>query len=188
MTVSVSRSRHRLHEFEERANHLLIKVENSIAGYGFAAHLLDSSVFPVQTQPEVIRKDGPDSLTIRIGRKADFEGDVESIKVDILAAGGKVMNSQSVPRGQTITVDASKWPDGPYEIRSLTIDQKELKLTAYAPWYKGDMLAAVKAAAQQAGSQSHPGDVREQGLILRINCRSVERQAGRRCRQGRKGD
>ena len=67
-----------------------------------------------------------------------------------LAPGGTIVASGRAPRGRKLTLDASGWPDGPYEVRFTTTTASGKTWATHLPWFKGDARAAAAAVVEKA--------------------------------------
>ena len=69
---------------------------------------------------------------------------------EVIAPGGTIVASGRAPRGQKLTLDASGWPDGPYEVRFTTTTASGKTWATHLPWFKGDARAGAAGVIEKA--------------------------------------
>ncbi len=131
-------------------NHLLLKVS---AEASFAVRILErGAVFvPVQEIGPSLIPSTPDKFFV----KTDIGGpraDADAVKVEVIRPGGEVLFTTTSARGETVTVDAQGWEQGPYEVRCSTTNLQGLLRASHLPWYKGDFLPLAKELAATAAA------------------------------------
>lgn len=84
------------------------------------------------------------------------------VEVRVVAPGGKVVASQTVPRGERATIDTARIPLGPYEITVSMAGINGKRVVAYLPWYRGDVIVAAKHLVETAPGV---GDKTSDGMI-----------------------
>ncbi len=80
--------------------------------------------------------------------------DAPLVRVDVMAAGGRIVGTAEAMRGKVVHFIIRDWPDGAYELRCSTETAWGRPWVTYLPWYKGDALVAARkfhAAAEVAG-------------------------------------
>ncbi|HOS43162.1 MAG TPA: NPCBM/NEW2 domain-containing protein, partial [Armatimonadota bacterium] len=92
------------------------------------------------------------------------------VTVEMLAPGGTVMATATVPRGGRALFDIADWPDGPYEARCTMTTPAGNIVRAYRLWYHGDAVAAANALVEQAPSAD---DRTPAGMIRAMLARMV---------------
>jgi predicted esterase len=133
---------------EKGDNSLLIKVENGTGDWGFVLRVLNETqalaleMGEIQPRIEEPPKDKPDLLIVNtdagLGKIVP-----ETIHVDAVAAGGKIVASAEVKRGESVRFETKDWPSGPYEIRVSKRTPEGYRIFRHLPWYKGDWLKKV---------------------------------------------
>jgi len=157
-------------------NTLLIKVSQHSGPWGFYARVLEPGTVlarKVEIGPW-LAKMAATSLTVKtdIGRE---RADVEAVKVEVVAPGGKVVFSRSASRGAVIDIDAACWADGPYEVRCTTHTLVGHLYVTHLPWYKGNALAKARdlAAVAAKADSSKP-----EGSTLKMLAEMVDDRLG----------
>ncbi|MBE3132638.1 MAG: hypothetical protein IMZ55_04135, partial [Acidobacteria bacterium] len=101
-------------------NTLLVKVENGSGGWGFCLRFLGAEQAAALRgggiRPAIVAQADPAVLAVRTDAAAPADGaQAPVVTVEVIAPGGRVAATKSVPRGQVATFDAAALPDGPYE-------------------------------------------------------------------------
>jgi dienelactone hydrolase len=100
-----------------------------------------------------------DSFIVRTD-STSARADRAEVAVDVLGPGGEIRFSGRGKRGERITVDARRWPVGPYETRFVTQNHLGLNYVTYRPWFKGnalDMARELKKSAATADTRTPQG-------------------------------
>lgn len=135
-------------ELNAGENTLLVKVS---ARKTFSARVLAPGTVAVRKQeigPSIVQL-LPDGFSL----KTDTSGvraAAEAVKIEVIRPGGRIIFTTRAARGATVTIDAKRWPDGPYEVRCSTHTFTGLLYVAHLPWYKGDVLAKARELAATA--------------------------------------
>jgi poly(3-hydroxybutyrate) depolymerase len=131
-------------------NRLLVKVEQRSGPWSFAVRVLESGAIPPRWQ-EIAPAFGTEGSTLlvqtdRYGRRGE-----EPVTVRVIAAGGRPVADETAARATTVSLDSSRWPDGPYEIRCSTRQPGGLRWVTHLAWYKGDAISAARKLVDAAG-------------------------------------
>jgi len=111
-----------------------------------------------------------DSFIVRTD-STNARADRAEVKVDVLGPGGEIRFSGVGKRGERLSVDASRWPDGPYEARFVTQNHLGLNYVTYRPWFKGNALDMARELEKGAAA----ADVRTpEGATMRMLFEMVE--------------
>ncbi len=73
-----------------------------------------------------------------------------TVTLEVLGPAGQVAGRAEVPAGQTHVFNISKWPDGPYEIRTLAPAPDGSPVAKEMVWYKGDWQQGVADVLKDA--------------------------------------
>ena len=136
-------------------NTLLVKVEQGTGGWGFCLRVLSpeqaASVRGGDIAPALLPDADAGTLAVKTDRAAPAAGaEAAPVKVEVVAAGGPVVASQTAPRGQAVRFATKDWADGPYEVRCTTATPVGRRDVKHLPWYKGDALAAARRLVETA--------------------------------------
>lgn len=129
-------------------NALLIKVASNA---GFVARVLESGAVPDRlkeiTPSLVDAKETSFTLVtdVNAGRAA-----AEPVKMEVIGAGGAVVFEATAKRGDRVRVDATNWPEGPYEARFSTPTARGLLFSTHIAWYRGNALTLAKELSAEA--------------------------------------
>lgn len=153
-------------------NRLLLKLAQTVGRATFCARVLEPGAVlarRMEIGPSIMKLE-PAGFTLKTDIGVE-RADAEPVKVEVVAAGGKVMHATTAPRGATRRIDAQGWPDGPYEARCSTGSLEGRRYVVHLPWYKGDSLAKARelAAAAARADVSQP-----EGFTLRMLAEMVE--------------
>lgn len=108
----------------------------------------------------IVRTDSTNARADRVG-----------VKVDVVGPGGDIKFSRLGKRGERITIDASRWPNGPYEARFVTQNHVGLNYVTYRPWFKGNALDMARELEQTAAAaDAHTPE----GATLRMLVEMIE--------------
>src|SRR5512138_1860519 len=132
-------------------NRLLVKVPQQSGPWSFTVRVLEpGTVLPRKAEigPSIVALTS-EGFTLRTDISA-ARADAEPVRIEVLGAGGKVRFATTAARGVRVTVAASDWPDGPYEVRATTHTFDGRLYASHLPWYKGDSLAKARALAAAA--------------------------------------
>ncbi|MGC9969856.1 MAG: prolyl oligopeptidase family serine peptidase [Bryobacteraceae bacterium] len=121
-------------------NSLLLKVEQGAGDWGFILRVLEPGAIPrAAALSASIQPSESGTLTLTTNSPGDFP-----VKVEVMAAGGRIQAEKTAPRGANISFPTASWPEGAYEIRVTAQDWQGRPERAFLPWFKGDALAALK--------------------------------------------
>ncbi len=101
--------------------------------------------------------------------------DAEPVKVEVIAAGGAILYSNTAPRGEQLFIDGKAWPDGPYDVRCSTRNAAGLSAVTHLAWYKGDALAKARELAAEAARADAS---KPEGATLRMLAEMVDDRLG----------
>jgi dienelactone hydrolase len=161
-------------------NTLLIKVA---ANANFSARVLESGAVQARIQeiaPSLVESSGQ-ALTVVTDLDAVRTG-AEPVKIEAIRAGGEAVFSGNGKRGERITIDSARWPDGAYELRFSTLDSRGLLFTTHIPWYKGDALAKARELAAEAAKAD---STRPEGFTLQMLANMVDDRLGTKVAEAR---
>ena len=123
-------------------NALLMKVENGGSGWGLVLRVLSESQASALAAGEIRPRidpppDGkPHLLSVRTDTALAVTD--ETVRVELVAAGGQVAGSAQVKRGRGVRFDTTDLPAGPYEIRVSRAKPGGAGVFRHLPWYQGD--------------------------------------------------
>jgi pimeloyl-ACP methyl ester carboxylesterase len=144
-------------------NALLVKVEQSWGPWTFCLRVLEAGAALVR-RPEigpriVAAEPGSAMLIVQTDTSAALT-DAAEVRVEVVAAGGRIIAEKTASRGARISFDPDSWPDGVYEVRCTTRTFAGEPWATHLAWYKGNSLTAAKellAAASRADSSKPNG-------------------------------
>jgi dienelactone hydrolase len=131
-------------------NTLLVKVAVRST---FSVRVLEpGTVFTrkVEIGPSIILS-SPDGFTLKTDIGAQHV-DFDRVKVEVILPGGKAIFTSMAARGESLTINAGDWPEGPFEVRCSTHTFTGLLYTTHLPWYKGDCLSKARELAATAAA------------------------------------
>ncbi|MBO0722040.1 MAG: hypothetical protein J2P41_14545, partial [Blastocatellia bacterium] len=149
-------------------NHLMIKLEHRSGPWRFALRVLEpGTVLPrIDEIAPSISDAAQGELAVRTHELA--EPGAARVRVDIVAAGGKIVAQADAPRGETVRFATRNWPDGAYEARCTTMTPWGKNFTSHLPWYKGNALAAARRLVEAAHKTDGGADGKSDGATLRM--------------------
>ncbi len=129
-------------------NSILIKSVHDSWTWGFTFRIIEPDKFSLiddfKMTPSIVKSDVKDNLIIKIDRTLNPVIQKFEVNVKAVAAGGKVIAEKNARRGDQITFDTKKWPEGVYDICLKSHDVYGNIATAYLYWYKGDIYKGVR--------------------------------------------
>jgi dienelactone hydrolase len=104
------------------------------------------------------------------------------VKIEVIRPGGSAVFSGEAARGERLRLDASAWPEGPYEVRFVTPNAQGRLFSTHLPWYKGDSLAKARELAAEAAKADGPGADKSsaEGLTLKMLAKMVDDRLGKK--------
>lgn len=157
-------------QIKQGANALLLRLEQvDPNAWPFTARIVESGA--LLEPPEVIvpyLRQTADRVEVHTNLTADSEA--TPVQVAALGAGGRVLARGTAARGESLTLDASTWPDGAYEFRVTTKDAWGKPYLVHLPWYKGDAAAVAHRlidAAEAAKEEVYGAHLRLLAQIVR---------------------
>jgi len=144
--------------FNQGENHVLIKLEHRTGPWRFALRVLEPGQIVArrgEIVPAIVGA-APGELAVRTG--AGPRPDGAPVRLDVVAAGGRIVASREAARGEVVRLDPSPWPDGAYEIRLTTTTAFGARDATFLPWYKGDALAAARRLVDAASAAPADAD------------------------------
>jgi dienelactone hydrolase len=137
-------------------NALLIKVA---ANAGFAARVLEIGAIPDRIKeitPSLVEATGT-AFTL-VTDVSPVRAAAEPVKIEVIGAGGAIVFEGVAKRGDRVRVDATAFPEGPYEARLSTPNAQGLLYTTHLAWYRGAALSLARelAAEAQTADRSKP--------------------------------
>jgi len=162
--------------FREGNNHILVKVENRHAGWGFAMRITDTAELKasatVSTEPRAEITLFPDKTNSFVEIDSDaalteYALYAEMALVEVLGPGGECVAREEAPRGDTVRFDTKEWPDGPYDVQVSWTGEAGRRVCLYCGLYVGDWRSAVVDILNTC--ERVPADSRtEKSLRLRL--------------------
>jgi dienelactone hydrolase len=140
-------------------NTLLVKLEQHVGPWTFAARVLEHGAIPPRVQEigPSLMEETPTEVVLRTDISA-VRAALGKVVVQAVAAGGKVVAEKTASRGDTVRFTTTSWAKGAYEFRFVTHRLNGLLYATHTPWYKGDAIAAARelVAAAAKVEQSTP--------------------------------
>ncbi len=134
-------------------NTILIKSYHDGWTWGFQFRIIEPDKFSLiddfKLSPSIVKNNSKDQLVIKADRTLNPEIQKFDVNIKAVAAGGNVLAEKNGERGEQITLDTKKWPNGVYDLYFKSSDTHGNVMTAYLYWYKGD---AVKEAKELLSS------------------------------------
>jgi hypothetical protein len=98
---------------------------------------------------------------------ASIWADGSPVTIDVLGPGGDVVRTLQSTRGAKVMVEASGWPDGPYEIRVTGKNTDGSTAIGYEPWCKGAWMKQIEAIMDEYDkTQKNSSDPIEMRKVL----------------------
>ena len=148
-------------------------------GWGFACRVLEDAAQAIlprtDFEPSLQSDPSAEELVVRTDRTSD-----EHVRIDRIAvvqAGGRIIASQTVPRGEAATFATRDWPDGAYEVRCTLALPFETSQVRHLPGFKGDATAAVERILQ---AEKKPDSNEEADLITAMLADLIRDRLGER--------
>jgi poly(3-hydroxybutyrate) depolymerase len=142
-------------------NALLIKVASTS---GFVARVLETGAVPDRLKeitPSLV--DASDTGFSLVTDVSAIRAAAEPVSIEVIGAGGDVVFSASAKRGDRIRIDATRWPEGPYEARLVTPTASGLAHATHLPWYKG---SALKLATELTADAQKMDRTTAEGVLV----------------------
>lgn len=134
-------------------NAVLVKAH---AGSAFSLRVLESgAVVARMLEIAPVLLEGAHGFSIKTDATESREG-ADPVKLEVIRPGGDVVFTATAARGAEVAVDASRWPDGPYEVRASTRTPQGLRYDTHLDWYKGDALVKARQLAMEAAKADAP--------------------------------
>ena len=152
-------------------NALLVKVESPRGGWGFICRMLsEAQVAGLEAgdlRPRL--EEQPDgTLTLQTDTGVGALGAAsQTVLVEVVAPAGKVLTQSQARRSESIRLDPSPWPDGPYEIRLTHAGFDGRKTFIHLAGYRGDWVLQARALLEECDKLS-PMDTSVRALRLRV--------------------
>ena len=142
-------------EMTEGENHLLMKIQQSKGGWGYAVRMMEN-----KNQLNFIMGNIEFSLagidrinkTINVLAKYNLNQKLmkQSVKMEVYTVGGKNVENKTFYCTDPVRLNYKNWNDGPYEFRFTYEDVKGTKFVKYTSWYKGNILSAARKVVSSA--------------------------------------
>jgi enterochelin esterase-like enzyme len=153
-------------------NVVLVKLVHASGPSQFAVRVLERGAVPsreVEIGPTILEGESTADRLVVLTDVAVAPG-LARVTLDVVGAGGRVVATQTAPRGVRVAFDPRSWPDGAYEIRCTTRTLAGNAWSAHLPWYKGNAVLAahrLRDAAEHADRSSPTGwTVRMLGAMI----------------------
>jgi predicted esterase len=159
-------------------NSILIKSVHGGYTWGFKFRIIEPGKFSLiddfKLSPGIVKTGAANNLVVKTDRTLNPEIRKFDVNVKAVAAGGKVISEKNAKRGEQITFDTKKWPEGVYDLCFKSHDTHGEIATAYLYWYKGDAVQKAKELISSAPKNPKtPEDylhvMLSQMLIVRFN-------------------
>jgi pimeloyl-ACP methyl ester carboxylesterase len=145
-------------------NYLLVKLEHQSGPWRFALRVLEpGTIIPRldEIAPSIV---GGTQGEVAVRTHGMQEPRGARVRVEMVAAGGRVVAQAEAQRGEIVRFGTRDWPDGAYEVRYTTQTAWGKNFTRHLSWYKGDALAAARRLLDVARSAPDRAD----GSTLRM--------------------
>lgn len=142
-TLRLDQERVPMH-LEKGDNRLLLALAHASGPWRFAARLLapGQALPPRDELTPAVTAGADGSLSVRTDDDPDVAG--APVHVAAVAPGGEILAQSDAPRGASVQLSTSPWPDGPYEIRLTTRSPWGNETVTHVPGYKGDARLAAQ--------------------------------------------
>ncbi len=157
-------------------NGLLVKVVQLAGRAAFSVRVLESGAALARVKAEIgpsIASSNANNLTVRTDVGTPHP-DLKPVTVDLVAPGGKIVFTKTVPRGATVTIPTNAVADGPHEVRCTTRTLTGRLYATHLAWYKGDAVAAVRDLLAAAAADP----AKPEGFMLKMLADMVEDRLG----------
>lgn len=135
-------------EMRKGENPILLKSVHGGWTWGFRLRIIEPENFSLihdfQLSPTLIKSGVNNILVIKTDRTLNLEIQKFNVQVKAIVAGGRIVSQKTVKRGDQVTFDTKKWPEGVYDICLKSHNNRGEMVTAYLYWYKGDALKEAK--------------------------------------------
>jgi len=136
--------------FMQGENRIMVKMDHTTGPWRLALRVLEQGAVVQRIDeivPEIVStRQG--ELSVRTDRESTEGG--ATVSLQVLAAGGKVVEQASVARGKVVDFSPKAWHDGAYEVRCATKTPWGEPFVRYLAWYKGDAIAAARRLVEAA--------------------------------------
>jgi dienelactone hydrolase len=151
-------------------NSLLLRLEQADpSAWPFAVRVLESGALLAPTE-EIVPYLAVSGTQVNVHTDLPNRSKGTPVEVAVVAAGGRVLATETADRGEVASFDAGAWPDGAYELRAATRNAWGEPYFVHLPWYKGDAASAAQRlidAASSAGNDIYGAHVRLLAEIVR---------------------
>ncbi|HEX9652842.1 MAG TPA: prolyl oligopeptidase family serine peptidase [bacterium] len=141
-------------EMEKGGNSILMKSIHGGWTWGFTLRLIKPESFSLihdfHLSPSIVKSDRTDDLKLQTDRSENPEIKNIDVQIKAVAAGGKIVAEKTAKRGEEASFQTTKWPDGVYEIRFESENNRSELVTAYLYWHKGDGLMEARELVSTA--------------------------------------
>ncbi len=140
-------------------NHLLLKIQQSKGGWGFAVRMLvNPNLLNIITgNIEFSLTDiNPKKTTLTVFSEGNLDQALlkQAVTMEVYTTGGKTVASKTFNCSEPVVLKYGTWPDGVYEFRFAYKDIRGTKFFKYTTWYKGDILSAARDIVNSAPERS----------------------------------
>lgn len=147
-------------------NRVLVKVVNVVGGWGFSFRLLTPatrlllSLEPPRPGLARVLSDAGSILKVYTDTSplADLLVHADTMRISVRAAGGKVMFTGAVSRGDSVSIRTDDWNDGPYDVFVSNRKDGAKFFCEKLLWFKGDPLQAVQRVLREMDGLTDLGD------------------------------
>jgi predicted esterase len=135
-------------------NSILIKSVRRGWTWGFTFRIIEPGKFSLiddfNLSPAIVKTGSVEDLIVKTDSTLNPEIQKFDVNVKAVVAGGKVIAEKNAKRGEQITFNTKKWPEGVYDICLKSHDTHGQTTTAYLSWYKGDAVQKAKELLSSA--------------------------------------
>ncbi len=156
-------------------NRLLFKVENARGGWALVARVLSEGQMLAMDAGDIQPRfeDSPPGkphilvLNTDAGLGRMMGGDAK-LRVEVVAAGGRVVTKLDPARGDVVELDSSGWPNGAYEVRLMQPRPDGSSFYVHLPHYKGDWRVQL-GRILEARDTATPGSIEAARLAFFVD-------------------
>jgi pimeloyl-ACP methyl ester carboxylesterase len=137
------------------ANHLLLKIQQSKGGWGFAVRMLanpnELNFVTGNIEFSLVHGNAKENtLTVLSRGNLDPTLLKQTVQMEVYTTGGKTVAKKTFRCAEPVLLNYKNWQDGVYEFRFTYTDIRGTTLFKYSTWYKGNILAAAREIVNSA--------------------------------------
>lgn len=157
-------------QMKQGDNSLLLRLEQADpSAWPFTVRVLESGTLLARSE-EIVPYLTVSGTQVNVHTDLPNRSQGAPVEVAVIAAGGRIVATETADRGKVVGFDAGAWPDGAYELRAATQNAWGEPYLVHLPWYKGDAASAARRlidAASSAGNDVYGAHVRLLAAIVR---------------------